>query len=129
MVTTFPWHYAGLLGMPRRMAYFDYANPAIAPEAITVTMSFIGALILVASGVLFFIVLARGHCGTRTEVPKFTFAAAVHPPATLPVALNSFGLWIALMIALTVVNYGYPIAQLATLKQTSVPAVWMGGSR
>ena len=129
MVTTFPWHYAGLLGMPRRMAYFDYTNPGIAPEAITVTMSFIGALILVASGVLFFIVLARGHCGERTEVPKFTFAVAVHPPATLPVALNSFGLWIALMIALTVVNYGYPIAQLATLKQTSVPAVWMGGSR
>ena len=28
-----------------------------------------------------------------------------------------------MMIALTVVNYGFPIAQLATLKETSVPVV------
>jgi cytochrome c oxidase subunit 1 len=60
IVTTFPWHYAGILGMPRRMAFFDYSDPAIAPEAITVVLSFVGALILVASAVLFFIVLARG---------------------------------------------------------------------
>ncbi|RDU94974.1 b(o/a)3-type cytochrome-c oxidase subunit 1 [Trinickia dinghuensis] len=129
IVTTFPWHYAGILGMPRRMAYFDYSNPGIAPEAITVDMSFVGALILVASAVLFFIVLARGHRGKPVTPQDFTFSTAVHPPATLPVALNSFGLWVALMIALTVVNYGYPIAQLLVLKQTSVPAIYMGGPR
>ena len=28
IVTTFPWHWVGILGMPRRMAYFDYADPA-----------------------------------------------------------------------------------------------------
>lgn len=129
MVTTFPWHYAGLLGMPRRMAYFDFSNPAVAPEAITVVMSLIGALILVASGALFFIVLAKGHTGERVAPPPFEFSAPVHPSASLPVALNSFGLWVALMIGLTVINYGYPIAQLLALKETSVPAVWMGGSR
>lgn len=129
IVTTFPWHYAGILGMPRRMAYFDFNNPALAPEAITVTMSTVGALILVASAVLFFMVLARGHRGAAVRPAQFQFATAVHPPAKLPVALNSFGLWIALMIGLTVVNYGYPIAQLLVLKETSVPAVWMGGQR
>jgi cytochrome c oxidase subunit 1 len=45
------------------------------------------------------------------------------------VALNSFGLWLTLMVALTVVNYGYPIGQLLVLKQTSVPAVYVGASR
>ncbi|WP_042301108.1 b(o/a)3-type cytochrome-c oxidase subunit 1 [Paraburkholderia kururiensis] len=129
MVTTFPWHYAGILGMPRRMAFFDYSNPAIAPEAITVVISFFGALILVASAVLFFIVLARGHQGAPVPARQFEFSVAVHPPHKLPVALNSFGLWIALMIGLTVLNYGYPIAQLMVLKQTSVPAVWMGAQR
>jgi cytochrome c oxidase subunit 1 len=78
---------------------------------------------------LFFIVLARGHRGQPSAQPKFQFATAVHPPAKLPVALNSFGLWVALMIALTVVNYGYPIAQLIALNQTSVPAIYMGGAR
>jgi len=129
IVTTFPWHYAGILGMPRRMAYFDFSNPALAPEAITVTMSAVGGLILVLSAVLFFMVLVRGHRGAAVTPAQFEFATAVHPPATLPVALNSFGLWIALMVGLTVVNYGYPIAQLLVLKETSVPAVWMGGQR
>jgi cytochrome c553 len=37
--------------------------------------------------------------------------------------LNGFAIWVTMMIALTVVNYGFPIAQLVTLKETSVPAV------
>ena len=31
----------------------------------------------------------------------------------MPVALNSYALWVALMIGLTVTNYGYPILTLA----------------
>ena len=30
MVTTFPWHVLGLFGQPRRVANFDFTNPAIA---------------------------------------------------------------------------------------------------
>jgi heme/copper-type cytochrome/quinol oxidase subunit 1 len=44
-VTTFPWHWVGILGMPRRMAYFDYADPAIALQALSVTLSAIGGFI------------------------------------------------------------------------------------
>ena len=42
LVTTLPWHFVGLLGMPRRMAYFDYSHPALQPQAITVTISTVG---------------------------------------------------------------------------------------
>lgn len=129
IVTTFPWHYVGILGMPRRMAYYDYSDPALAPQAAWVIMSVVGALILVASAVLFFVVLLRSHCGVKVKPAEFAFSSAVHEPKTLPVALNSFGLWIALMIGLTVVNYGYPIAQLMSLKQPSVPAIYMGAQR
>nr|WP_239168245.1 b(o/a)3-type cytochrome-c oxidase subunit 1 [Burkholderia pseudomallei] len=129
IVTTFPWHYVGILGMPRRMAYYDYGDPALAPQAAWVIMSVVGALILVASAVLFFVVLLRSHCGAKVKPAEFAFSSAVHEPKTLPVALNSFGLWIALMIGLTVVNYGYPIAQLMSLKQPSVPAIYMGAQR
>ena len=34
IVTTFPWHWVGILGMPRRMAYFDYTDPAISPATL-----------------------------------------------------------------------------------------------
>jgi cytochrome c oxidase subunit 1 len=33
------------------------------------------------------------------------------------------------MIGLTIVNYGYPIAQLMALKNTSAPAVYVGADR
>jgi cytochrome c oxidase subunit 1 len=45
IVTTFPWHWVGILGMPRRMAYYDYTNPALAGEALPVIVSVVGALI------------------------------------------------------------------------------------
>jgi cytochrome c oxidase subunit 1 len=129
IVTTFPWHYVGILGMPRRMAFYDYADPAIAPQAFSVSMSAIGALILLTSGVLFLIVLIRGQMAPYREEGAYRFAVAVHAPATIPVALNSFGLWLALMIGLTVANYGYPIAQLMVLKGTNVPAVYIGAAQ
>ena len=46
-----------------------------------------------------------------------------------PVALNGFALWLTLMIGLTVVNYGYPIAQLLALKGNAIPAVYVGAAQ
>ncbi len=129
IVTTFPWHYVGILGMPRRMAFYDYANPAIAPQAFSVTMSAIGGFILLLSGLLFLLVLVRGQFGARDEASAYRFAVPLHMPARIPVALNSFGLWLALMVGLTVVNYGFPIAQLMALSETNAPAVYVGAGR
>jgi cytochrome c oxidase subunit 1 len=129
IVLTFPWHYAGILGMPRRMAFYDYSNPEIAAQAFSVILSVIGGFILVVSAILFFIVLIRGHGGERIVPEEFRFSMAVHEPRTIPVALNGFALWLALMIGLTLVNYGFPIAQLMTRSETSVPAVPIGAQR
>jgi cytochrome c oxidase subunit 1 len=129
IVTTFPWHYVGILGMPRRMAFYDYADAAISPQALSVSISAFGGLIVLASGILFLVVLIRGQMAPRREEDTYRFAMAVHPPATVPVALNSFGLWLTLMVGLTVVNYGFPIGQLLALGDTNVPAVYVGAER
>jgi cytochrome c oxidase subunit 1 len=126
MVMTLPWHWVGLLGMPRRMAYFDFSNPALDGQGWTLIAGSIGGLMLVLSTLLFVFILARAR-RTDAQPAPFTFSTPVHMPATTPVALNSFSLWLALMIALTLVNYGFPIAQLAALKETSVPAIPIGG--
>jgi len=126
MVTTFPWHYVGILGMPRRMAYYDYSNPALAPEALSVILSGFGGLILLAAGLLFVFILIRGHRGPATVVDEYRFSTALHPPVALPAALNGFALWLALMIGLTVTNYGFPIAALLTRTGIAVPAVYVG---
>ncbi|MFS8055607.1 b(o/a)3-type cytochrome-c oxidase subunit 1 [Rhizobium sp. BR 317] len=126
IVTTFPWHYVGVLGMPRRMAYYDYADSALANEAMSVVLSAIGGFILVISGLLFILVLVRTQFGTPEKCEDYRFALAVHPPTKVPLALNSYALWITLMIGLTITNYGYPILQLAVRNDTSVPAVYVG---
>jgi len=126
VVTTFPWHWVGILGMPRRMAYFDYTNPALAPEALSVTISAFGGFILVLSGVLFFVVLIRGQLTPKTEAAAYRFAVAVHPPVRVPVALNGYALWVSLMIGLTLTNYAFPIADLLFHRGSSVPAVYVG---
>jgi len=126
IVTTFPWHWVGILGMPRRMAYYDYSNPAIAPEALSVSLSVVGALIVLASGLLFLFILAQSHAQPATDSGTYRFSVAIHPVRSVPLALNSFAIWVALMVGLTVTNYGYPILALATRHDTSVPAVYVG---
>ena len=75
------------------------------------------------------LVLLRGHRGASVVQPEFRFSTALHVLPRLPAALNSFGLWLALMIGLTVVNYGVPIWQLLGVPQTSVPAVMSGAQK
>jgi cytochrome c oxidase subunit 1 len=108
------------------MAFYDYTDPQIAAQAPWVTMSVIGAAILVLSGVLFLVVLARGQTALRIEPAAYRFSVAVRPPSALPAALNGFGLWLGLMVALTIVNYGFPIAHSLATPGTAVPAIKVG---
>jgi cytochrome c oxidase subunit 1 len=128
IVLTFPWHWVGILSMPRRMAFYDYSDPSLAAWASPVIMSVIGAVILVISGVLFMAVLIDGHRTPRAEPGTYRFSVAVHEPRSLPAALNGFGLWIGLMVGLTVINYGFPILNLLS-SGTAVPAVMVGAVR
>jgi cytochrome c oxidase subunit 1 len=123
MVLTMPWHWVGILGMPRRMAYYDYTATDLAPMSLSVIITFSGGLLLLASAALFLWILASGHRGATVPLPSFRFSAPVHAGARMPAALNSFGLWLALMIGLSVINYGFPIAQLINTPNTAVPAV------
>ena len=131
IVTTFPWHYVGILGMPRRMAFFDYTDPAIAPQAAVGdrSRSFGG----VHPGRLGRAVLRRP--GPRPAAPpgrSRARTASAWPSIRrrrVPAALNGYALWLALMIGLTVINYGFPIAQLCARQDTSVPAVYVGAQR
>jgi cytochrome c oxidase subunit I len=114
------------LGMPRRMAYYDYSNPALAPDAWTVIASAIGGALLVISGVLVVYVLVSAFFRQQVPSEPYRFATALHERPVVPRALNGFAVWVGLMIALTLVNYGFPIWQLHKVKITSVPATYVG---
>jgi cytochrome c oxidase subunit 1 len=126
LVLSLPWHWVGLLGMPRRMAYFDYTHPDLHAQAWTVTVSAFGGLLLVISALLFVFILVSAR-KSAVQPDPFAFSVSLDAGVKTPVALNGFGIWVGMMIALTVVNYGFPIAQLAVLKDTNVPAIPVGG--
>jgi cytochrome c oxidase subunit 1 len=126
MILTMPWHLVGLMGAPRRMAYYDYTHPDLQSQAWTVTASAIGGFILLASGIVLVYILATARRRAGEPVEPFTFSRTAHPGGRTPALLNGFGLWVAMMIGLTVVNYGFPIAQLALLKEAYVPVIPIG---
>jgi len=123
LITTLPWHVAGLMGQPRRVATFDYTDPLMARMGPLVIISVIGGLILLTSAILLIVILVRSHFGERTAGEPMRYALAVNPPVRVPLALNGFGLWNSIVMVLMILAYGYPIGQFFFLKPHSVPAV------
>ena len=95
------------------------------PQAWTVTASTLGGLLLVISAVLLVFILATAARRAREPAP-FTFSETVHAGGHTPRCSTASRLWVAMMIALTLVNYGFPIAQLAVLEDASVPVIPIG---
>src|SRR6202051_2962472 len=93
MITTIPWHIAGLMGQPRRVAAFDYADPLTARMGPLVIISVIGGVILLGSAVLLILVLVRSQLGSeRLLATPLRYALAVNPPRYVPSSLNGFAL-------------------------------------
>ena len=122
ILVTLPWHLVGVMGQPRRMAYYDFSNPALASQGVWVTVSAIGGFVLVFSAALLIGVLLASHRGAAGAISPLKFSLAINPPRRLPKSLNSFGVWALLVLALTVANYGYPLAQFVFLNKTAMPA-------
>jgi cytochrome c oxidase subunit 1 len=115
IITTFPWHVLGLLGSPRRVDTFDYANPAMAGWGPWTDVSVFGGFILLASALLFVWNLLTLYRGATVERPM-RYALAVHMPSRLPSSLNGFALWNCLVAFLMLVAYAYPIAGFLIFK-------------
>ena len=113
MVMTLPWHWLGLQGQWRRVANFNYADPIIAGWGPLVIVSLAGGLVLLTSALLFVRNLAVLRRSPLPALRGQLYALAVDPPQRVPVALNGFGLWNLLLLALMLLAYGYPIAQFA----------------
>jgi len=122
LIMTLPWHIAGLLGQPRRYAIFDYSDPAVAKMAPLDILSVIGGLILLCSVFTFFYVLFRSSFARPVEsISPIRYALAVNPSATMHPLLNGFVFWNILLLALTLISYGYPIGQFFFLHNQDAP--------
>ncbi len=113
MVMTLPWHWLGLNGQWRRVAQFDYTDPAIAWWTPYMVASLIGGALLVVSALAFIWNLAAFHRApaSRAALPYIRYATALHPPARVPASLNGFTLWNIMVLLLMAAAYTYPIVQ------------------
>jgi cytochrome c oxidase subunit I len=127
LITSIPWHIAGVMGQPRRVAVFDYSIPFVARMAPLVIASVIGGFVLLTSAILLVIILVRSHFGERPVTEPLRYALAVNPPRQVPPTLNGFALWNTVLLVIIAVAYGYPIGQFFFLKAHSVPAVEVTG--
>ncbi len=112
LVLTLPWHYVGLLWMPRRTAWMPYDPEFVSQwEPWTWVMGF-GGIILALSALLFVVVLVRSHGGkSSAEAADPGWAEAIHPPLNLPKPLNGFSLWNWFLVVAMLISFGYPTLQ------------------
>jgi cytochrome c oxidase subunit 1 len=122
LITTVPWHIAGLMGEPRRYAIFDYSDPPVARTAPLAILSVVGGVVLVCSVVLFFYVIVRSSLSPVAEfMPPLRYALAVNPPQSVPRLLNGFGFWNIILFLLVLISYGFPIGQFFFLHGQDAP--------
>ena len=87
LLVTLPWHLVGVMGQPRRMAYYDFSNPALASQAVWVSISAIGGFVLVFSAALLIGVLLashRGAAGVDRSAQIFACDQSAPPAAEIP---------------------------------------------
>nr|WP_321984568.1 cbb3-type cytochrome c oxidase subunit I [uncultured Lichenicoccus sp.] len=111
---TLPWHVTGLMGVPRRMALFDYNEPMLGAVAPLLYISLLGGLLLVVSTGLFLWVLVRSSFGYGVAYTRgIRYAQALEPAHELPRLLNGYSVWNRVVACLMLLAYGYPLAQVA----------------
>ena len=122
LITTIPWHAAGIMGQPRRVAMFDYNDPLNAPMEVLDIVTVVGGGVLLISAGLFIVILVRSQLGEREVTEPLRYALAVNPPKHVPASLNNLLIWNVILAVFVVFAYGWPISQFFFIKPHSVPA-------
>ena len=122
LILTVPWHVAGLMGQPRRYAIFDYSDPAVARTAPLVELSVLGGFVLLVSVCCFLYILVRSSVGeSASDMATDRYSLSIRAPRNVPPLLNNLGFWNAILFALLVISYAYPVATFFFLHHQNAP--------
>ncbi len=109
---TIPWHYQGLLWMPRRIAYAPYDAAIVARWRSASSAMIVGGALMVLSTVLFLVNLALTHRDRAEENDgAMAYAETMEPVVRVPALLNGFAVWNWLLVVLMAIAWAYPIGQ------------------
>ncbi|MCG6869518.1 MAG: cbb3-type cytochrome c oxidase subunit I [Gammaproteobacteria bacterium] len=126
LILTIPWHYVGLLGMPRRTALMPYDPVYVDPWKSTLFAMAIGGVVLAVSAVMLIYNLVMTQVNRAREADReLKFAEPIHPVLSLPAPLNGFTLWNSIILIYMIAGWGYPIAQFFVMNtQNALPWGW-----
>jgi len=111
-VLTVPWHYQGLLWMPRRVAYTPYDPQLVARWRPSGEIMLVGGALMVLSTLLFLYNLLRSHSSAiEGDGGGMAYAETIEPVVRVPALLNGFALWNVLLVVLMALAWAYPIGQ------------------
>jgi cytochrome c oxidase subunit I len=112
VLLTIPWHYVGLLGMPRRTAFMPYDAEFVAPWMTSVLVMAVGGLVMLVSAVLLIYNLVMTHASRTAEADReLRFAEAIQPVLKVPKSMNGFALWNWILVVYMAAGFGYPLLQ------------------
>ena len=112
LALTVPWHYLGILWMPRRIAYAPYDPDIVARWRPFSLAMLAGGAMLVLSAVMFLGNLLLTHRSREAAAEReMAYAETLEPVVTVPGLLNGFTLWNWLLVVLMAVAWAYPIGQ------------------
>ena len=123
---TLPWHYLGLLWMPRRTAWLPYAPEFVRQWQPWMDLMAVAGVILVVSALLFVWNLLQTHTSRQPVVEReLKFARPLQPVLRLPGPLNGFLLWNAILVIYMVMGFGYPLLQFFLIEpHNALPWGW-----
>ena len=112
LVLTVPWHYVGLLWMPRRTAYSPYDPQIVARWKPYTPIMIVGGALMVISAILLLINLIAAHRSREREADRsMAYADTLEPVVAVPKLLNGFAVWNWLLVVLMAISWAYPIGQ------------------
>jgi cytochrome c oxidase subunit 1 len=122
MIFSLPNHFAGLLGLPRRVYDVTFLGAEQAESWIGLTkLSARGAEILFLSVIFFlFVVVGTLLTGKRVPAKPFEFAKPL-VPVTGTSVWDRIGLWTIVAVVLIVIAYGYPLYHMITMQRFGSP--------
>ena len=111
-ILTVPWHYQGLLWMPRRIAYVPYDAGIVARWRPASAVMIVGGALMVVSTVLFLVNLLLTQRNRAEEtVGAMAYAETMEPLVRVPALLNGFAVWNWLLVVLMAIAWAYPLGQ------------------
>ena len=128
-IFSFGFHWAGLLGVPRRV-FMPTANYTLSGSGLPLGVGAIGGVVLFTSAVLFFInvvmTLVASPGPAREEMPV---AEALSGPETAPAVFERWRVWVGATLVLIVIGYGPAFAQLLPATALNSPGFQVWGGR